>query len=317
MNKTVQEAPQSFTFPTGNWQSFAGRLAVALSALKEDQYLTLSSVQRNRFVQFAGQGAAGLRVEAVCDAYLTEDDQLDDGQIAAMKAAGWRAPTHRGDADPQDKDPLGSPNFFVDFDAPVSFQQVADFAVRTLSETFEVPDPDELEYNAFEHGGGPLTFPDLCKERVQRSESALEPPVPLDQALLVTMRGITGIDDLEFDADGDISLRRGSQLIYVRILDKAQLIRIWSPLLWGVEESLALLGRLNRLNIGPGAVRFCFCEGVVFAETDADAGPLLPQHIGNSLRRFADATGGVNTLLQIEFGGRTSFIEPAPGELLH
>lgn len=151
----------------------------------------------------------------------------------------------------------------------------------------------------------------------QRSEPPSESPLGDGQALLVAMRKITGLDDLEFDADGDISLRRGSQLVYVRLPENAQLVRIWSPLLRGVEESPTLVARLNRLNMGTGSVRFCVCGGVIFAEAVIDAKPLLFQHLENSLRRFSDATDDVDVLLQAEFGGFTAETGPVPSVQLH
>ena len=50
-------------------------------------------------------------------------------------------------------------------------------------------------------------------------DQSAEPPPEAQlgdaQALLAAIRKITRIDDLEFDAEGDISLRRGSQMVYV------------------------------------------------------------------------------------------------------
>jgi hypothetical protein len=74
-------------------------------------------------------------------------------------------PTHAPDASKAEKDPAGSPNFFADFDAPVPFEAVADFAVRTLFQVFEVAHPDQLVYNAFHTEGGQLSFPGLCRRR--------------------------------------------------------------------------------------------------------------------------------------------------------
>lgn len=151
----------------------------------------------------------------------------------------------------------------------------------------------------------------------QRSEPPPESQLGDGQALLAAIRKITGLDDLEFDADGDISLRRGSQLVYVRRPENAHLVRIWSPLPHSVEESPTLLARLNRLNMGTGSLRFCICGGVIFAEAVVDAAPLLFQHVENSLRRFSDTTDGVDVLLQGEFGGLTAAAGSVPSVRLH
>ena len=47
------------------WTGFGRRLVQVLGALEEDEYLIINLKGINRFVQFAGQGAHGMRVETV------------------------------------------------------------------------------------------------------------------------------------------------------------------------------------------------------------------------------------------------------------
>ena len=98
MNTNLQEIAPPAPSLGRNWQPFADRLAAALATLEEDQNLILAVEHRQRFVQFAGSGASGLRAEAVSNAYLAETDQLTGDQVAALTAAGWRSPTHERDA---------------------------------------------------------------------------------------------------------------------------------------------------------------------------------------------------------------------------
>ena len=300
-----------------DWRPFADRLAAALATLSEDQNLILAVEHRQRFVQFAGSGASGLRAESVSNAYLAETDQLSADQVAALIAAGWRSPTHAPDASKAEKDPAGSPNFFAEFDAPVPFDEVADLAVRTLAKVFEVSHPDLLEYDAFDTKGNQISFPGLCRRRAQRPGSAAESDSSFAQELLAAIREITGFGDLEFDNDGDICLPRGSQVVFVRRLGTTPFVRIWSPLVRGVDEAPELLGQLNSLNASAGLVRFSVHDGVVFAEADVAAEPIVASLVELTLRRFCGATDGVDVMLQREFGGRTAFIEHLPGALLH
>ena len=300
-----------------DWIPFADRLATALSALGEDQNLILAVENRHRFVQFSGSGASGLRAEAVSNAYLAEGDQLTGDQIAALIAAGWRSPTHSPDASEADKDPMGSPNFFADFDAPVPFDAVADLAVRALVQVFDVSHPGQLEYDAFHTGGGQLSFPDLCRREGQRAGSAAESASSTAQELLAAIREVTGHGDLEFDADGDICLIRRSQVVFVRLLRDTLFVRIWSPLVRGVDETPELLGQLNLLNGASGMARFSVHDGVVFAEADVPADPIVARHVDQALGRFGDATDRIDVMLQREFGGLTAFVEPPSGALLH
>lgn len=317
MNTYLQEVASPAPSLGRDWKPFSDRLAAALATLSEDQNLILAAEHRQRFVQFAGSGASGLRAEAVSNAYLVETDQLTGDQVAALIAAGWRSPTHAPDASKAEKDPTGSPNFFADFDAPVPVDEVADLAVRTLTQVFEVSHPDQLEYDAFDTKGGQISFPGLCRRRAQRPASATESDSSFAPELLAAMREITGFGDLEFDDDGDICLPRGSQVVFVRRLGATPFVRIWSPLVRGVDETADLLGQLNALNASAGLVRFSVHDGVIFAEADVAAEPIVAKHVDLALRRFCGATDGVDVLLQREFGGRTAFIEHLPGALLH
>ena len=317
MNPTLQEVTPPAPSLGRDWQPFADRLAAALATLREDQNLILAVEHRQRFVQFAGSGASGLRAESVSNAYLAETNQLSADQVAALIAAGWRSPTHAPDASKAEKDPAGSPNLFADFDAPVSFDEVADLAVRTLAQVFEASHPDLLEYDAFDTKGSQISFPGLCRRRAQRPGSAAESESSIAQELLAAIREATGLGDLEFDTDGDICLPRGSQVVFVRRLGATPFVRIWSPLVRGVDETPELLAQLNSLNASAGLARFSVLDGVVFAEADVAAEPIVAKHVDLALRRFCGATDGVDAMLQCEFGGRNAFLEPPSGALLH
>lgn len=129
------------------WPPFARKLAAVLQTLEEDQYLILSVKRSNQYVQFAAQGSFGMRAETTSSSYLVESEQVNARQIAALLDAGWHAPTGTpAESTPAD-DPDGAPNFSLDFSAPVSFDTVANLAVRTLAEILRVPHPGFLEYN--------------------------------------------------------------------------------------------------------------------------------------------------------------------------
>ena len=317
MNTNLQAVAPPAPSLGRDWQSFADRLAAALATLEEDQNLILAVEHRQRFVQFAGAGASGLRAESVSNAYLAETDQLSADQVTALIAAGWRSPTHAPDASKAEKEPGGSPNYFADFDAPVPFDEVVDLAVRTLVRVFEVSHPDLLEYDAFDTKGSQISFPGLCRRRAQRPSSTAESDSSFAQELLAAIREVTGFGDLEFDNDGDICLPRGSQVVFVRRLGTTPFVRIWSPLVRGVDETSDVLGQLNSLNASAGLVRFSVHDGVIFAEADVAAEPIVAKHVDLALRRFCGATDGVDVMLQREFGGQTAFIEHLPGALLH
>ncbi len=107
------------------WGPFAGKLASVLEQLREDQFLIISTKRSNRYVQFAGQGAFGIRAETVCNQYLPASDQLDAAQIATLQGFGWQLPTGSPDKATPERDPDGSPNFYIDYPVPVPYADLA------------------------------------------------------------------------------------------------------------------------------------------------------------------------------------------------
>ena len=142
------------------WQSFGDNLAAVLGALSEDQYLVISAKRDPWYVQFAAQGAHGMRAEAVSDSYLDDSAKLSAAQIAALKKAGWLPPTGTpGEAAPK-KQPDGSPNYFLEYSRPVPFEEVASLARHTLADIFEVIHPGALEYQSFDRNDRALSSAD-------------------------------------------------------------------------------------------------------------------------------------------------------------
>jgi hypothetical protein len=72
------------------WDTLAGALAPCLSDLQEDEFLIISYKDAHYFVQFAGQGAFGMRAEATSNSFIEPDAVLTDDQYAMMAVIGRR-----------------------------------------------------------------------------------------------------------------------------------------------------------------------------------------------------------------------------------
>jgi len=145
------------------WTDFGYRLAQVLQDLQEDEYLIISLKGSNRFVQFAGQGAHGMRVETVSNYYLPEEQQLGEVQHDAMLKLGWGAPCNLPDE--FGHEPVGSPNYFLDLPQPVDFPHVAALAVSTLLGPLDADTPLDLEYGSFAEFGEKIRWPTLGLRR--------------------------------------------------------------------------------------------------------------------------------------------------------
>jgi len=308
-DKSVESVSPSPSNLSQAWQPFAQKLANALGQLKEDQTLILSVKRSTRFIQFAAQGSYGIRMETTSNSFLPKPERLDQRRIASLLEAGWSVPTGTPDDATPEKDPDGSPNFFVEFPAPVPFDAVARLAVRTFSEILRVPHPGNLEYRAFDTEQGiDISASGLGLKVAPPSESA-DLPANLYQQLLSTLCAATGISDLSIDKDGDIGLRCGSALTFVRVIGDPTYIRIYARILRDVEETDGICSRLNDINANISLVRFVFQNDAIFAMADICAAPFNAQHVVHAMAHFGSIADEMDSLLQGEFGGHTAFID--------
>lgn len=315
--KTPLDAPPRLSVA---WAPFGEKLAATLAVLEDDQFLIISVKRSNRYVQFAAQGAYGMRAETTCNSYLAKSERLDARQIADLISAGWHMPTGSPDESIPESDPDGSPNFFREFAAPVSFPAVADLTIRTFANILRVPHPGFLEYESFDSEGQAILLPSLGLKRAVRSPQSVPGPEPepsLPERLRTALREATGIPDLEFDEDGDMGIRFGSAIAYVRLMGDPPYVRLISPLLAEVEESHELLARLNEINGGLGHMHLFAQNDVILAIGEAPAAPFVSEHIVQTLHDFCQLADGMDDLLQGEFGGRLSFPKAMPSTLKH
>jgi hypothetical protein len=305
-NRLEFPTPPRRRSPRGAWPAFEKRLAEALGALEEDQYLVVSAKRGWAYVQYAAQGSYGMRAECVGNDYLDEAHALSAGQKAQLRKIGWSSP--RGKL---------SPNFFRDFDRPVPCADAARMAVRALTEVFEIPHPGSLVYKAFDKKDRPILVPTLG---LKREEPAPPPEKPREDAVqdvralvLKAIREGSGNPDLGLTPDGDVALRFGSAAVYVRVLDVPPCVRMFSPVLEGVEADDRLFGRLNELNLDMRLARFFVTEGRVIVAAELFVGPFVAEHVKRAclvMGSLADEFGG---MLQKEFGGRRAFEEETEG----
>ena len=288
------------------WAPFAQKLANLLANLEEDQYLILSVKRSGRFVQFAGQGSYGLRMEATGNAYLGKHEQLNADQLAALVELGWNPPTGAPEASTPELDPDGSPNFCIEVAVPVQYATVANLAVQTLREILRVPHPAFLEYESFTADSEIQAFPELGLRVAQRGQAPTAQE-NLPALLLEAIRATTGATELELDDDGDVTIRYGSAIVSVRLYADRPYALMYSGLLKNVELSDQLFRTINDLNARETLNRF-FVDGTsVFAVADICIAPFVAEHVKTGLTHFCLVVDGVDQVLQSNFGGVTAF----------
>ncbi len=299
------EGPRGYRSPA--WDEFARKLAGVLGAMEEDQFLILSFKGHRAFVQFAAQGPGGMRVEAVSNSFLPPSEHLDRSATERLRKLGWRPPTGSPAGSVPERDPEGSPNFWVQLDPPVDFNAAAGLAVDTLVEVYRVPHPGFLAYRALEStGGGHPVFPTLGLKREEDVPQPAGPPSPgeLMVRVLAVARHLAGDDDLNPDPDGDIRLRYGSAPVFMRVVGDPPMLRIFSPVLGDVAANSALLKRLNGINGGLPAGRVFHAGRTVFMALEVIPLPYSEEQVVAALKLLGHLADRLDDELRESFGAR-------------
>jgi hypothetical protein len=275
------------------WVPFRKKLAFVLSKLEKNQFLIISARGSNRFVQFAFQGEAGMRVEVTSNHFLKGKDRLNRRQISWLRANGWNAPTGNKKRATPENHPNGSPNYFIDLPAPLVTEDLANLAAEALVSGLEIQSSVSLVYEAFDANGKNIRI-----EELDLTPAIADNRGPMER-LLEVFRHVTGIEDLEFDKDGDISVSRGGVPIWATLVENR--VRMFATLVHEVVETPAILRRLNELNRGSHGLRCAFHDGTIYASFDLLANPFIPEHFELGIDEFAGTAVRLASLLRDEF----------------
>jgi hypothetical protein len=135
------------------------------------------------------------------------------------------------------------------------------------------------------------------------------------EAVLEAAREMLDNDSIDFDVEGDIPIRRNDVMLFIRVLDDPMSVLVFSPMLVGIDESAALLERVNELNANVHFVRFCITHGGVVADIELFADPFEPALVGTACRALTQTVEVIGPEMQAEYGGRLFFgdeHEPKP-----
>ncbi len=254
-------------------------------------------------------------METTSNQYLDDKSQLSLRQMALLRESGWNEPTCTPEETNTEKNEGGSSNYFIDYPLPVPCKAAAELTVKTFAEILGVSGPDKLVYKGFDVDDNSQIYPNLGVQREVRLVH--DQPEIMQQRLLATIREHTGLADLEFDQDGDISVTYGSIVVFIRCLTDPPLVRFHSLVLSNVEASPGLYTRLNELNIQGGYVHFIHDKNLVAALTDIPGAPLVYDHVVLTMQRFGEVVDDVDDILAAEFGGDVAHPERMPSVLTH
>lgn len=287
------------------WVEFTDRLAEVLSVMDDTSDLTIGTLSIDAepapFVRFSVPQPHTLVAEASSNASLGERFQLVTAQLTQLDALGWQAPAADGEH--------ASANFWRRDDQENS-AELARQAVSVLRDVFGVQHPVFLA-------------PDQLAEVLQPGSGTLTPAHPAgDEVVAIMPRNHAHLDALMEaeltdlfghppfrDSTGDVAIRVGSTMVFVRATPDASELVVFAPLVHEVSGRSAACEVLNDLNVESRYGRFALHRDRVFVQMSVAAHPFVPAHLHQTLRAMSQIADGIDNELASRLRGRTTFDE--------
>jgi hypothetical protein len=288
------------------WEQFESWLADVLANIADGDVLTVSreadahdgARSQEPFVQFCAVGDGLVRGEASSNRLLDRQHWLSDQQAAEMTYIGYELPSTPAQALARS----GSTNFSVDLTRDDS-AQLAAMAVRALREVFGVLHPAFLSFrgDARSPFGGlaaaaldtmpasalPLTSEGVPVSGTLAREWALAEAGPvampesathlrqLIEQALVPMLGRRPL----VDEDGDFVVSCSGSLVFIRVVESAPVISVFSQLVRGVADLEAAIQDVAELNSSVEMVKFVLVDDRIVAGCTLPASPFVGEHL--------------------------------------
>jgi hypothetical protein len=128
-----------------------------------------------------------------------------------------------------------------------------------------------------------------------------------------TVAEYLGLEEVILDSDGDIPIRTGSAMIYVRLFDvqSGPVFRVFSPVIRGVEKTPELLEKLNELNRGSVYARYFWLDQAVMCSLDYPADTLVAADVTTALNTLSWNADHYDDELKTHLGGSRMVEEEA------
>jgi hypothetical protein len=302
---------------TEAWADFDRALAEALPQLPAGSTLdmtldpTASGVGEAVYSVSVDLQGAELRAAAVGNSLLPPEHRLSRKAIGELVALGWSPP---GVLVPGDE------RFGLQL--PVAeAPRMAAIVSRTLREGYGTPHPAFLMYSIEPPPAAPEAVLGLGAARpVPDSRPAGKAPamVELDLAglslpdkvatVIAAMLNTTR-DALPVDSEGDVGIRSGSAMVFVRVRDEPPLVDVFSPVLTEVEANEQLYVRLSELTHRMPIGRLYFSSSTVWASVPVFGRDFQATHLMLAVQVMTGLADELDDRLHGEFGGKRFFVD--------
>jgi hypothetical protein len=316
---------------TEAWRDFARALADCLPTLAGGTQLeltldptaagtgdavycvTVRSGEDGRFAAFAVGNAA-----------LPGGYRLERAQIADLIALGWSPPGVVS----------GSGDDFGATGTATEATQLAVLVTRTLRDIYGAPHPAFVTYAARDEDDKPVTVSPLGTSRpvllgegpdagavTERdaelrmltgpATAARDTDLPLADRVTAVVAGLlkTSPEMLQVDGDGDIGIRSGSAMVFVRVRDNPPLIDVFSPVLTDVEPTEQLYVKLSELTNRMPIGRLYCTDDTVWASVPVFGRDFQATHLMLAVQVMTGLADELDDRLHGEFGGKRFFVD--------
>ena len=296
------------------WSDFGQALAVALGALPAGSRLeiTLDPTAAGMSdavyeVSVTAVEGGGLLGHAVSNAMLPPEYRLSRTTVGEMVALGWAPPG--ADSDGDERFTLRLPDGQA--------QRFAAIVSRTLRDVYGTPHPAFLVYLLIAPSGTPVDVPSLGTARpllgghdpVPAVADLAKLSLPEKVATVIAAMLQTTPENLPVDKDGDIGIRSGSAMVFVRVRDNPPLVDVFSPVLTGVNGSEALYVKLAELTHRMPIGRLYYTGETVWASVPVMGRDFQATHLMLAVQVMTGLADELDDRLHGEFGGKRFWVE--------
>jgi hypothetical protein len=313
------------------WRDFARHLVDALRDLEPGTTLDLTldptasgTGDAIYSVQVSGEDDDMLSATAVGNADLPAAYRLHRTVIAEIVALGWSPPGVVA----------GSGESFGLRVPKSEAQKLSRLVTRTLRDIYGTPHPAFLTYLAHDINGRVAPLPSLGVARSLASivdadgDGVVDVVRPVGQGGLAELGDETdGLplydkvttvvaklmkttpEELPIDPDGDIGIRSGSAMVFVRVRDNPPLVDVFSPILTEVEPTERLYMRLSELTNRMPIGRLYCTNDTVWASVPVFGRDFQATHLMLAVQVMTGLADELDDRLHGEFGGKRFFGE--------
>ena len=324
------------------WREFASQLAAVLPAQPDGVTIDITL---DPTASGTGDAVYGVQLQvtgevlvgsAVSNADLPKEFRLNRAAVAGLVALGWSPPGVVAET---------GESFGARYQTTES-NRVAAMVSRTLRDVYGAPHPAFLTYLVRGgDGAAPVAGPALGAARplVGSGRAALGDDGALsaldsdeataERALVDLVAGVeeaplvdrvaavvarllkTTPDALSLDPDGDIGIRAGSAMVFVRVRDNPPLIDVFSPVLTNVQPTQQLYAKLSELTNRMPIGRLYCADDTVWASVPVFGRDFQPSHLMLAVQVMTGLADELDDRLAGEFGGRRFFGETERPEI--